>query len=774
MLAQYRTRAVEVDKIPADFIETIEVTKAITPDMDADSIGGAVNLKTKSALDRKGRVLAYTAGASYNVDRHTFRPQGSIMFSDRLGKEQKLGLLATASFSKTHKPRESVQLEWLQTPATDQPLWYYINSLGEDGLQHTRSGVGLRLDYKLSDSHRVYVNAMYSYFADALDRHWVRMNGVNAARIRPGWTDTVTETFNHALLTNRNVRQRDTVTTNYQVGGDSKIGGGLLDYNANFSDSEGHNDHQLTSHTVAGVGFRLDAARSIKFPEIVQTSGPDIRDFNNATMPEVTEIYDVAKDRIWGAQANYRQKIQVFAPITFKTGVRYRGQKRVVDRNENRYSYVGADGVAGRNAATGINDDNLGRFLDTGYNRRLVDGRYPAFPFTDPAKVMAELRSSPQLFLTDAANTIRTQLINDTKATEEVYAAYLMGDVRLGRLTLTGGLRSEETHVSATGVVQEVTPAEAALRRAWVGPVTLAEQERRTRAEYGNRRTATGSYRDYFPSLHAKFDLTRSLVARASYSTGIGRPNFSSIVPNTTVDHTLLRVQTNNVGLEPQYADNYDLSFEYYFEPAGLVSVSGFWKDIGNFIYSDSGGRIPGGADNGFGGDYEGYELRSNFNGGSARVRGVEFAYQQQFSFLPGFWKGFSLFANHTYLETSGDYGNPGSEVTANELEDFTPRTSNVGISYTGYRWTVRVKYNRTSKRLATFNSAVARRLYWSAFDQTDVNIKYDWSPHLGFFVDVINILDEPTQDQYYYIPSRAKRSEEFSAAVKFGITGRF
>ena len=155
-------------------------------------------------------------------------------------------------------------------------------------------------------------------------------------------------------------------------------------------------------------------------------------------------------------------------------------------------------------------------------------------------------------------------------------------------------------------------------------------------------------------------------------------------------------------------------------------------------------------------------------------VRGVEFAYQQQFSFLPGFWRGFGLFANHTYLKTSGNYGMRGAQITAGELEDFTPRTTNVGVSYTGYGWTLRVKYNRTSTRLASFNAAPERRLYWLAFDQTDVNLRYDWSPRLGFFVDVINIFDEPTQDQYYYIPSRAKRSEEFSTAVKFGITGRF
>ncbi|HUR57806.1 MAG TPA: TonB-dependent receptor [Opitutaceae bacterium] len=769
-----RTRAVEVDKIPADFIETIEVTKALTPDMDADSIGGAVNLKTKSALDRKGRVISFTAGASYNVDRETFRPMGSLMYSDRLGADQKLGVMFTSSFAKTHKPRESVQLEWLQTPDTTQPVWYYINSLGVDELQHTRAGVGLRLDYKLSDAHRVYFNTMYSYFADDLDRHWVRMNGVNASRVRPGWTNTVTETFNHALLTQRNVRDRDTVTMNYQVGGESRFGNGKLDYSANYSHSEGNNVRQLSAHTVAGVGFRLDASRSIQFPDIVQTSGPDVRDPANATLSEVTEIFDKAKDRVQGAEANYRQKLSFELPTSLKAGFRYRGQKRIVDRNESRYTYLGADGVAGRNPATGVNDDNLASFFEAGSSRQLVDGRYTGFPFTDPAKVMAALHSTPQLFVKDGTNTVRTQLVNDTTASEDVYAGYIMGDIRLGRLTLTGGVRTEETNVSALGVVQEITPEEAARRRAWVGVVTVAEQERRTLAEYGNHRRATSKYRDFFPSIHAKFEPIRGLVARASYSTGIGRPNFGDIIPNTTVDNTLLRVSSNNVALKPQYADSYDLSLDYYFEPSGLVSVGAFRKDIRDFIHSVNGGRIPGGANNGFGGQYEGYELSTNANGGHARIRGLEFAYQQQFSFLPGFWRGFGFFGNYTYLQTSGDYGRTGTAVTAGELEDFTPRTANLGLSYIGHRWTIRVKYNYTATRLASFNSLVERRLYWLGYRQTDLNIKYDLTPHFSVFADVINVFDTPTQDQYYYIESRAKRSELFAPAIKFGVSGRF
>src|SRR5690606_31837840 len=155
-------RGVAIDRIPADFVERIEVTKAPTPDMDGDAIGGAVNLRTKSPLDRKGRTISYMAGTSWNLDRNTFQPVGSFFYSDLLGEEEKLGVLVTSSYNKTHKPRDSVYQNWQATAATDVPAYFWMNNLGEDRLEHERIGIGGRVDYKLSSTHRVFLNTMYS------------------------------------------------------------------------------------------------------------------------------------------------------------------------------------------------------------------------------------------------------------------------------------------------------------------------------------------------------------------------------------------------------------------------------------------------------------------------------------------------------------------------------------------------------------------------------------------------------------------------------------
>jgi iron complex outermembrane receptor protein len=756
-------RAIEIDKLPADYIERIEVTKAMTPDMDADSIGGAINLKTKSALDYKQRVISYMAGTSYNVRRETFRPIANVMYSDVLGREKKLGLLFTASYSRSHKPRDSAGLQHEPTTDNSRPTWHFIRFAGEDQLEHERTGMGLTLDYKLGDATRVYLNTMWADYGDTLGRRRFQI-AAPVARILPGWTDTVTETALHPQVTfNRLSQSRDRTndTTGFKLGGETDLRFGRLDYSASYSVSNGLDLRTLGGALIAGVAFRFDRTRSREFPELIQIGGPDILNIENAVLNRAEDRAQAAKDRVWGGDLNFLTRPQTAVPTKLKTGLRYRRQEKTVDEDVDLFNnYLGAGGVTA--------------FLERDYKYAPLDGLYTGWTFVDDHQVVESTRARPQDWVFDPLVSTRDDLRNDSAAEETVTAGYLMGEITLGRLSVLGGIRVEETRISGDGSVQEITPEERARRAAWTGPVTTDETVRRAIAEFGNRRQSSGKYRDLFPSLHFKYELGRGVLARASYSTGIGRPSFASLVPSTTVNHDSLTVTSNNINLKPQYADNFDVFLEYYFEPAGALSAGVFLKEISEFIYSDSGGFIPAGNDNGFGGLYEGYELRSNFNGGFARVRGWEVSYQQQFSNLPGFWRGFGVFANYTRTETTGDYGQPGETVTSAALEDFAPSSTNAGVSYIARGWTIRVKWTRRKDTLQSFNANPAQRVYVTPCSPVDLNFRYDWKRRLSFFVDVINVFDVATSDHYLYTRDHPFRSEHFTTAVKFGVSGRY
>lgn len=761
-------RGFEIDKVPADFIETIEVTKAATPDMDADSIGGGVNLRTKSALDRKGRRATYNAGHSYNMDQKTFRPLFSLSYSDII--RDRVGVLITASYNESHKPRDRSNLLYEQTTATDRPVFFTASNWGQDQLKHKRQGLGARVDYRLGDATRVYFNTTYSYYVDQLNRRQPTVSSATAANI-VSVSSKITETRNQTFTFNQNRRERDVETLNFTFGGESsRFLGGKLDFTANFSPSSGEERRFIPARAVAGVGFRFDRSLTHRYFTVTQISGPDIYEPRNSTMTSVDMPEIFSRDEILGAQVNYRRAFATTLPVSLKTGLRFREQSRRRDQNRELLSYVGPNGVAGPVGAT--NDDDLGRFFDPGYTH--VAFNYPrGLQFLKLPELRETLRTQPQLFRRNVATSVQDSIRLDSRAEETVTAAYVQGETRWGRLGVVTGVRMEETRFSGQGFKQELTAAERARRAAWVGAVTDEEQARRSLAEYGNRTRAGGDYRNYFPSLHLKYSATRDLIARLSYSTGIGRPNFGQIVPDMTVNNDNQTITSNNPDLQPQHSRNLDASLEWYFEPAGLLSIGAFDKRLRDFIYRAGVGRVDS-TNNIFGQEYDGYLLTTDRNGGSAKIRGIEFAYSQQFSHLPGFWRGFGAFANMTWLQTEGDYGTPGANRTGGTIPLFTPRTGNVGVSYIAHGWTIRVKVNHMSDRLESYNADPSRRVYDKGSTPTDVNLAYAFSRRFSVYADVINVFNVGTNHQYTYIRDRATRNDLYTTVIKFGVSGSF
>jgi TonB-dependent receptor len=241
------------------------------------------------------------------------------------------------------------------------------------------------------------------------------------------------------------------------------------------------------------------------------------------------------------------------------------------------------------------------------------------------------------------------------------------------------------------------------------------------------------------------------LVTRLSYATNIGRPAIGQLIPRTTANIENQTLSTSNPSLKPQLANNFDATAEYYFEPAGVVSAGVFLKELKNFIYTQGGILVPAGADNGFGGDYAGYTLTTQRNGGSAKIKGLELSYSQQFTFLPGFWSGLSAFANMTRMQAEGNYGNgnalgtgPAALTPPAKIAGFNPFIANLGISYIKGRASVRFQYNMRDRYLVTYNVNESRQVYLTARNTLDIKTVYHFSRRFDVYLDVVNALNEP------------------------------
>ena len=407
----------------------------------------------------------------------------------------------------------------------------------------------------------------------------------------------------------------------------------------------------------------------------------------------------------------------------------------------------------GINAATGRNDDDLAQFgiLERGElytdEVRFPNVPLPVFPGHSNTLVDNAVETSPNLFTRDLASNIQAQLTGDQKFEERIDATYIMGNLQLGKLSILAGVRVERTKTEGEGALQVLTPEERARRAAFTGPLTEAEITRRALAEFGGRQTRTGDYQNVLPGVHFKYSPLPRLILRLSYATNVGRPGIGQLIPRTNVNFENQTISTSNPSLKPQTADNFDVAAEYYFEPAGVVSIGLFQKEIKNFIFTAGGATVPAGDDNGFGGDYAGYTLTTQYNGGAAKVRGLELNYSQQFTFLPGVFSGFGVYGNYTRMETEGNYG-AGNAISVapnpkGKVAGFNPETSNVGLSYIRNKITIRLQYNHRGRYLTSYNAVESQLVYRIRRDTLDLKTMYQFTRRLSGYLDVNNVLEE-------------------------------
>lgn len=790
------SREYQFEHTNADAIERMEVVKSPTPDMDGDSIGGAVNLVTKSAFDSSGeRRIRGSIGSIWRPwdprDSDWPKPRSyslsySEVFNDKLGVALNLGYRVVPSILS-----ESMQSYQAVPNGTDGPAYTYSFDWRDSRIKRTRGGINLKVDYKLDDEVRFYVNASGDFSDEDKTQYretWQTnqsIAGVDAGGnftgsggIIPGYSETFTAVRPVTASTVELFPQylaKDVKSNYLQLGGVHKYEMLDLDYDAYQSYSEtNYPGTREIAFRARGIGFTIDRRDNPYFPYVTQTAGPDVRDIGTYLENTYNSTIRNSKDRYLGAAFNVTRRFDTMAPTWLKSGLRVRQQKRDMTDNSYRGSYVGPDGVMGVNSATGVNDDNLAQF---GRGFPVPDtelSRYAALPYANfPGQgrvgidqIFAE---SPQYFKPDVARNVQTELNGRQSFEETITAAYIMGNIDLGKLSVMGGLRVEETKVRGEGALQYLSPEEKARRAAWVGPLTDAEIERRNRDEYGGRKSSEGKTRDIFPGLHFKYSPNRNLIARLSYATNIGRPAIGQLIPRTTVNDDNQTISTTNPDLKAQRADNFDLSLEYYFEPAGVVSFGVFLKEIDRFIFTESGAVVGSGPNNGFDGNFVGYTLTTQRNGGSARVRGLEFNYNQQFTNLPGFWSGFGAFATYTRMETEGDYQSGNNIASTSEVPGFNPMTANAGISYIRGKVTIRVQYNYTDEFLSSYNATQSRLWYTLRRRTVDVKTMYRVTDKIDAYLDFNNIFDEPDSGSQWF-NGRARNIKEMSPLVSLGM----
>ena len=766
-------RVFEFEQASLGMIEMIELTKAPTPDMAANSIGGHVNLVTKSAFDRAvARSFAYSIGGVYRTKYllrsspwwrepfNNFGPSMNFTYADRIGAKENIGVLFTATYHSQPGGDVAALYNYQNTAADPAPITS-VTAPRPAGSGRTRLALGAKVEYKLSPRTILTLNTSYNWFYETPDtRSLAFATTAAAANFRAGYT-----TERQEILPNNNSNVTMTLGSQDNTGRTVVLAPSArfrtpvwdIDYGVSYSNAlkrrgfppdnpktrAGNLPGSVVLAVRGNLGWIIDRSGDRAWPTVTQTAGRDLYDLNNYTSGvQVTLADNGLEDTVLSGRVNARRSFSLAVPFSLKAGLTLQQQDRRSWNHNRRSTHLGPD----RRANTG--DEGLGAFLDTSgkYNDTNQGNRIPPWP--NPFAVTRYLVDTPQNWLDDVAFYTNQRLGEDRKITEKITAAYVMGNFQFGRLAVLPGVRVERTETDAVGPLSTGTP-----------PV------------FTGRKRNEGSYQNAFPGIHLKYTPTRNLVARASYSTSIGRPSFDSIIPSDTIDDVNQIVTVSNPSLKPQFSDNYDVSLEYYFEPVGLLSATLFRKEITGFQFADSSQVVGAGSDNGYGGSYAGYRIRTTANGGGARYQGYELSYRQQFTFLPGFWKGFGVNLNYTKLETKGDYG--GASVTT-QLAGFVPETGNAGINYVYHKFDVRVNAVWRSEILVTSSANPATLVFDQPRLQLNLKTKYNFSRQFGLFFQIDNWNNAPITDRYRGFETRPLQTRVATPKIIAGVEGRF
>jgi TonB-dependent receptor len=313
-------------------------------------------------------------------------------------------------------------------------------------------------------------------------------------------------------------------------------------------------------------------------------------------------------------------------------------------------------------------------------NPDYYSGNYQMGPVTNFDLITNWLAANPAELPLDVAATHLNSDSSNYNLQERVTAGYIMNTLELGpRFHWQTGLRIEATNTSDTGylVVDDING----------NYVSTTPQ------------AGSGSYVNPLPSVQLRYNVDQNSDIRAVYGRGISRPDPYQLVPYETLDESSNpnSVGIGNPSLVAEHANDYDILYEKYLPSVGMLEAGYFYKQITLPIFTQQ--HI---ITNPFPNPitptaYEQQEV----NGDHAHVQGIEMAYQQHMTYLPGVFKGAQINANFTYTE-SKNYNLTGRSDTP-QLVGQAPFSYNITPSFATKHALVTVAISNNGANIAAY-----------------------------------------------------------------------
>jgi TonB-dependent receptor len=654
--AEAGVRQIKLDGFSSDLLGTIELHKTVSADREGDAIGGSVNLVNRTAGD--DTFVSVRADGGYNsLQGGRYSGQASATVTNRFGPEKALGLVLSGTYDYNGRAINDIE----PSPS--------VVDLANGGTANAFAGIDLRdyryerkrygfsggLDYRLNTGSDIYLKGFFTQFENYGDR-WV--TSVSAGNFI---TPTLTDDSGGYSGSVQNRRPNEQ-TYSLSGGGKHDLGGALLDYALSYSRARQDRLNQYQADLNGpDAAFTVDSTNGY-FPQLKPLGGVNQLDATLYTLKDFRTTNERTAARTVAVAAN------VAFPYDggeIKVGGKYRDEDKTNAADDHRYK------------TTGTPLFNVSQNLDSLSDPNYYFGRYLQGPNLSLDAATKFFFASPGGFKVNAGADHLTNDPNIWESKEKVTAAYVKDRTRFGDFEFEAGLRFEHTSTNFTANLVSVDADGNWLSTSPTG--------------------GSNSYDNFLPSISVRWQIDPSTNLRAVYGWAVGRPDYGQLVPSRTEDDANKQLSAGNPALKATRGINYDFLFERYLAPVGVIAAGAFYKDLKDPIYDGSSSKVVGGL-------YDGYTLVQPVNGPSANIWGIELAWQQQLTFLPGALRGFSVNANYTHTHSKATFDPTTGRTGTAALQRTAPDVFNAGLTYDlgGFSFRIAATYN--SAMIFTYN----------------------------------------------------------------------
>ncbi len=515
-------RSVALDVIPADLLESIEVSKTLTPDMDADAIGGAVNLVTAQAPERPRAFVS--AGGGYNDISEGRIGRGSALLARRFA-DQKAGLVLSGSYLKTDRGSHNFEPAYEDGRLVDLDNRHYT-------VDRERWGLNGAFDVRTPDGGQLVLRGIYSDYSDHEYRRRLR-NRVGNSRLERELKDRLeTQMISSVQLSGRNF-----LSPAWSV-----------EYAASWAHAEENQPEGFyTVFRQSKVSFTPNVTPDSIDPDDIRAN-PLNEDVAKYTLNQQSTQVKFTEDRDWVASVNLsRAFVADGRGGLLKIGAKYRDKAK--SRNDTTTIFKPSGNVF------------LTSYTDPGFppDTTIIDGRYVMGPFVSPQQGRDLIRTWGAGAADPSADAA------DYDAAEKVAAGYALARLELGSVMLLPGVRVEHTSVDYT-----------ANRLLYDGKGNYVST---------SPLDGASSYTTVLPGVNLRWRPDASSNVRLAVTRSLARPNYYDLAPYEIRLPQELTIERGNAALAPTTSWNFDVLYERFLPSVGVVSGGVFHKRLTDYIY---------------------------------------------------------------------------------------------------------------------------------------------------------------------------------------------